>query len=71
MNKPSDREIPPGRRFLSLAEAARVTGMSPDYLKAAVANGQLQAKRTGPNGTGLYKFRLDDLDAWFDALEIA
>lgn len=64
-------EIPPDRRFLSLAEAAQVTGMSPDYLKAAVANGQLRAKRTGPNGTGLYKFRIADLDAWFDALEVA
>jgi hypothetical protein len=56
------------RLFLSLAEASEATGMSPDYLRGAVALGTLKAKRTGPNGGGNYKFRLKDLEDWFEGL---
>lgn len=59
------------RLFLSLAEAAEATGMSPAFLRGAVAEGKLKAKRTGPNGGGHYKFRVSDLEAWFDGLEAA
>jgi excisionase family DNA binding protein len=59
------------RLFLSLAEASEATGMSQDYLRGAVANGILRAKRTGPNGGGHYKFRLKDLEDWFDGLDMA
>ena len=59
------------RLFLSLEEAAEATGMSPNYLKGAVASGALKAKRTGPNGSGKYKIRPADLDAWFDGLDAA
>lgn len=59
------------RMFLNLAEAAEVTGMSPAYLRGAVAEGLLKAKRTGPNGGGRFKFRIADLEAWFEGLEAA
>jgi excisionase family DNA binding protein len=68
MSKPKP---PTARLFYSLAEASDLTGMSPDYLRGAVASGILRAKRTGPNGQGHYKFRLADLEAWFENLDAA
>lgn len=64
-------EIPADRRFLSLAEAAHYVGLSPKYLKGQVADGKLRGRKTGPNGGGRYKFTREDLDAWYETLEVA
>lgn len=53
--------------FLTLREAARVTGVSRDTLKRDIHRGRLKAKITAANG-GKILIRVSDLDAWFDGL---
>lgn len=52
----------------NLRQAAAETGVSPDTLKAAVAEGTLRAKRTGKGGGGLYLFTHAALEAWLEGL---
>lgn len=54
-------------KFLTLKEAAKVTGVSADTLTRAIHNGKLKGKKTAKNG-GKTLVRVSDLDAWFDGL---
>lgn len=58
--------------FLTLAQAAKVAGVSADTLSRAIhADGNpLRAKRTARIG-GKFLIRVSDLEAWFDGLEDA
>lgn len=57
-------------RFLTIPQAAKVVGLSPDTLHKQVRAGRLRAKRTASTG-GKTLVKLADLDAWFDQLEDA
>ena len=49
--------------LLDLAEAQALTGLSRDHLRAAIASGELQAKRIGRG----FKVRRDELERWVKA----
>ncbi len=55
------------RRYLTLRDAAKVTGVSADTLRKAIHAGKLNAKKTAKTG-GKTLVRPADLDAWFDGL---
>ena len=55
------------RILLTRTEAAEQCGVSPAYISAAIANGELRAKRTGPNNQGPLRIRPTDLEAWIDS----
>lgn len=57
----------PTPKFLTLRDAAKVTGVSTDTLTRAIHAGKLKAKKTSANG-GKTLVRVSDLDAWFDGL---
>ncbi len=62
------------RRFLTLREAAKVTGVSADTLRKAIHAGHLRAKHSAKDEKGNAKtggkllVRPADLDSWFDGL---
>lgn len=53
--------------FLTLKQAARVTGLSPDTLSRYIHAGELRAKKTAKTG-GKTLIRASDLETWFDGL---
>jgi excisionase family DNA binding protein len=53
--------------FLTLKQAAAVTGVSADTLSKAIHAGRLRAKKTASTG-GKTLVRLSDLDEWFEGL---
>lgn len=62
-------------RFLTLKQAAKVTGLSADTLERYIHSGDLKAKRSGKKkvdgqwvATGKFVVRVADLDAWFEGL---
>ena len=55
------------RRFLTVKEAAAISGVSADTLHRAIRAGHLHAKKTASIG-GKTLIRVADLDAWFDGL---
>lgn len=55
------------RKVVSRQEAAEMYGVSEATLRRAEAAGTLRAKTLG----GRRRYRIEDLDAWFDGLEDA
>lgn len=55
------------RKVVSRQEAAKMYGVSEATLRRAEAAGTLRAKTLG----GRRRYRVEDLDAWFDGLEDA
>lgn len=53
--------------FLTLREAAKVTGVSADTLQKNIHAGRLKAKKTASTG-GKTLVRVADLEAWFEGL---
>lgn len=53
--------------FLTLKQAAAVTGVSADTLAKNIHAGRLRAKKTAATG-GKTLVRLSDLDEWFEGL---
>lgn len=56
--------------FLTLKQAAAVTGVSADTLSRNIHAGTLRAKKTAATG-GKTLVRIEDLSAWFDQLDDA
>lgn len=52
------------RRAVDRAEAAAMYGVSFDYIKRAVARGDIAAKKVGRS----YRIAVADLETWFAAL---
>ena len=59
------------RFTLTRNEVAQKVGLSKAAISAAIASGDLRAKRTGPKGKGNYLIRPADVDAWIESLEDA
>ena len=53
--------------FLTLKQAAAVTGVSADTLAKNIHSGDLRAKKTAATG-GKTLVRVSDLEEWFDGL---
>jgi excisionase family DNA binding protein len=53
--------------FLTLKQAAEVTGLSADTLAKNIHAGNLRAKKTAATG-GKTLVRIADLEEWFDGL---
>ena len=53
--------------FLTLKQAAAVTGVSADTLAKNIHAGDLRAKKTAATG-GKTLVRISDLEEWFDGL---
>ena len=53
--------------FLTLRQAAAVTGVSADTLSKAIHVGNLRAKKTARTG-GKTLVRISDLEEWFEGL---
>lgn len=63
------RRLPEGRIAMSVAEAAATTGLSKDYLHAAIHRGALRAKRTCEGRTGgRFLILAADLDRFLQEL---
>ena len=56
--------------FLTLKQAAAVTGVSADTLSRNIHAGTLRAKKTAATG-GKTLVRIEDLETWFEGLEDA
>lgn len=52
---------------VSVGDAARITGVSPDTIRKAINELRLPAKKTGR----AIRIRVSDVHAWFDSLEDA
>lgn len=59
------------RIALTRAEVAEAVGLSKAAVSAAIAAGQLRAKRSGPDGQGNYVIRPADVDAWIEGMRDA
>lgn len=55
------------RRFITLKDAARITGVSAETLNRAIKAGKLRGKKTAATG-GKTLVRVSDLDDWFEGL---
>lgn len=58
------------RQSVRIADAARMTGLSPDWFEARIKDGTLQAFRTTsrPGQKAMIVVRIDDINALFEAV---
>lgn len=59
-----------GTKRLSTRDAAEYVGYPQSILRSAVERGDLKAERPSGFERGPLYFRVDDLDAWLDAIAV-